>query len=89
MQKYEPELDKQCRADLKLTNDSWLVNIAYIKIKGKDRYLYRAVDSDKNTLDFLLSAKRNVKTANCFCRKILKVIHDQTPRVITVNKNAA
>ncbi|MEP0919779.1 IS6 family transposase [Leptolyngbya sp. DQ-M1] len=61
----------------------------YIKVKGEWRYLYRAVDSEDNTLDFMLSAKRDGKAAARFFRKVLGAKHTQTPRVITVDKNAA
>ena len=42
-----------------------------------------------NTLDFMLSAKRDGKAAASFSRKVLKATHTQAPRVITVDKNAA
>ncbi|MBD1999208.1 IS6 family transposase [Leptolyngbya sp. FACHB-541] len=87
--KYAPELDKRIRRYLKPTNDSWKTDETYIKIKGKWKYLYRAVDSAGNTLDFMLSAKRDGKAAARFFRKVLKGQHTQTPRVITVDKNAA
>ena len=58
-------------------------------MKGKPKYLYRAVDSEGNTLDFLLSAKRDATAAKRFFRKTLKAIHVPTPRVITVDKNTA
>lgn len=87
--KYAPELDKRIRPHLKPTNDSWRVDETYIEIKGEWKYLYRAVDSEGNTLDFLLSAKRDGKAAARFFRKVLKAKHTQTPRVITVDKNAA
>src|SRR5262245_8689744 len=45
VQIYGPELDKRCRAHLKRTNKSYRVDETYIRIKGQDRYLYRAVDS--------------------------------------------
>ena len=51
--------------------------------------MYRAVDSEGNTLDFLLTAKRDAKAAKRFFRKTLRAIHTQTPRVITVDKNPA
>ncbi len=61
----------------------------YIKVKGKNRYLYRAVDSEGNTLDFLLTAKRDAQAAKRFFRKALNAVHIQEPRVINVDKNAA
>ncbi len=87
--KYAPELDKRIRPHLKPTNDSWRVDETYIKIKGVWKYLYRAVDSEGNTLDFMLSAKRDGKAAARFFRKVLKGQHTQTPQVINVDKNAA
>ena len=87
--KYAPELDKRIRPPLKLTNDSWRVDETYIQIKGVWKYLYRAVDSQGSTLDFMLSAKRDGKAAARFFRKVLKANHVTQPRVINVDKNAA
>ena len=89
VQQYAPELDKRCRPYLRSTNDSWRVDETYIKIKGKDRYLYRAVDSQGKTIDFLLTAHRDAQAALRFLRKALKAVHNQEPRVINVDKNAA
>ena len=89
VQEYSPEIDKRIRPHLYLTNDSWRVDETYILVKKKQKYLYRAVDSQGNTLDFLLSAKRDAKAAKRFFRKTLRAIHTQTPRVITVDKNPA
>ncbi|MBD1997338.1 IS6 family transposase [Leptolyngbya sp. FACHB-541] len=86
---YAPELDKRIRSFLNPTNDSWRVDETYIEVKGEWKYLYRAVDSEGNTLDFMLSAKRDGKAAARFFRKVLGAKHTQTPRVITVDKNAA
>jgi transposase-like protein len=87
--KYAPELDKRVRPHLSLTNDSWRVDETYVKVKGVWKYLYRAVGSAGNTLDFMLSAKRDNKTATRFFRQVLKAEHTQTPRAIAVDKNAA
>ena len=89
VQAYAPELDKRCRAYLKQTNDSWRVDETYIKVKGEWKYLYRAVDSLGNTLDFMLSAKRDARAAKRFFCKALNAAHNQEPRVINVDKNAA
>ena len=48
------------RPYLRPTNDSWRVDETYVKVKEKDRYLYQAVNSEGNTLDFLPAAKRDV-----------------------------
>ena len=87
--KYAPELDKRIRPHLHCTNGSWRVDETYIKVKGRWKYLYRAVDSLGNTLDFLLSAKRDASAAERFLRKTLHASHTQEPRVINVDKNAA
>lgn len=89
MQQYAPELDKRCRPHLRPTNDSWRLDETYIKIKSKDRYLYRAVDSLGKTLDFLLTTHRDATAAKRFLCKALKAVHNQEPRVINVDKNAA
>ena len=71
VQIYGPELDKRCRPHLKRTNKSYRVDETYIRIKGQDRYLYRAVDSTGQTIDFLLTAKRDAAAAKRFFRKML------------------
>jgi len=86
---YSPEMDKRCRRYLNPTHDYWRVDETYIKIKEVWKYLYRAVDSEGNTLDFLLTAKRDAKAAKRILRKVFNVSHTVQPRVITVDKNAA
>jgi len=56
---YSPEIEKKVRRYLRPTNDSWRMDETYIRVKGEWKYLYRAVDSNGNTIDFMLSAKRN------------------------------
>src|SRR5439155_13216296 len=74
---------------LKSTNDSYRVDETYIKVKGNWKYLYRAVDSKGNTIDFLLTARRDKKAAKRFLRKMMENSHHSTPRVINVDKNPA
>ncbi|GHO60548.1 hypothetical protein KSB_90230 [Ktedonobacter robiniae] len=88
-QHYAPELEKRCRPHLKVTNDSWRVDETYVKVKGVWMYLYRAVDSQGNTLEFHLSITRDAQAAKRFFAKALGTSHTTTPRVITVDKNAA
>jgi transposase-like protein len=86
---YSPEIDKRTRPFLKPTNDSWRVDETYIKVNGECKYLYRAIDSEGNTLDFMLSAKRNKKAAKRFFKKVLKTKHSKSPRVINTDKDKA
>lgn len=61
--KVGPELEQKFRKPKLPTNLSWRVDETYIKVRGVDRYLYRAVDKCGNTIDFLLTAKRDLKAA--------------------------
>jgi transposase, IS6 family len=89
VQTYAPELNKRCRPHLKPTNKSYRTDETYIKIKGEDKYLYRAVDSTGQTIDFLLTAKRDAVAAERFFRKALRSPGNPVARVINVDKNPA
>ena len=68
-QAYAPEIHKRCRPHLKSTNKSYRTDETYMKVKGQDRDLYRAVDSTGQTIDFLLTAKRDAAAAKRFFGK--------------------
>jgi transposase, IS6 family len=87
VQRYAPELEKRSRPHLRPTNDSYRVDETYVKIKGKWYYLYCAVDSTGQTIDFMPSAKRDARAAKRFFRKMLKAPKHQSPRVINVDQN--
>jgi transposase-like protein len=86
---YSPAIEKRIKRHLRPTNDSWRVDKTYILVKGKWKSLYRAVDSDGDTINFMLSSKRDRKAAKRFFKKALSSNHNQIPRVITVDKNPA
>lgn len=89
VQAYAPEINRRCRRYLKPTNKSYRVDETYIKVKGQDRYLYRAVDSTGQTIDFLLTAKRDADSAKRFFRKVFRAEGNRMARVINVDKNPA
>jgi transposase-like protein len=60
-----------------------------VQVKGEDKYLYRAVDSTGQTIDFLLTARRDAAAAKRFFRKALLDPANPQPRVINVDKNRA
>ena len=82
VQTYAPELNQRCRPYLKPTNKSYRTDETYIKVKGEDKYLYRAVDSTGQTIEFLLTAKRDAAAAKRFFRKALSSPGNPLPRVI-------
>jgi transposase-like protein len=89
IQAYAAEMEKRIRPHLKLSNGSWRMDETYIKVKSRWTYLYRAVDSHGQTIDFLLSAKRDAAAAKRFFRKAQAQPHTVNPRTITVDKNPA
>ena len=89
IQAYAAELEKRMRPHLRMSNGSWRVDETYVRVKGRWTYLYRAVDSRGQTIDFLLSAKRDAASARRFFRKAMGQPHTLNPRTITVDKNAA
>ena len=66
MQRYVPDFEKRWNQYARAVGDSWRVDETYIKIKGQWVYLYRAVDKQGRTVDFLLSQRRDVATAKRF-----------------------
>ncbi|RYF07887.1 MAG: IS6 family transposase [Deltaproteobacteria bacterium] len=89
VQAYASTLERRIRRHLWPRNGSWRVDETYIKVKGVWTYLYRAVDSLGQTIDFLLSARRNAAAAKHFFCKALRQPHTVNPRTITVDKNPA
>ncbi len=69
---YAPQLEAMYRKQKSAVKSSWHMDETTIKIKGRDRYLYRAVDKEGKTVDFLLTDKRDKKAANAFFRKAFR-----------------
>ena len=67
MVEYSPQLEEAFRKKYKHpVTVSWRMDETYLKVKGKDAYLYRAVDKFGDTIDFKLSEKRDKKSAFSF-----------------------
>ena len=81
VQRFAPELEKRMRRHLRLCRGPWHVDETYIRVSGQWRYLYRAVDGTGQTIDFLLSAKRDKKAAKRFFKRALgREAHPQPAR---------
>src|SRR5512147_642401 len=88
VQKFTPQLEATCRKGKKRpVGRSWRMDETYIKIKGQWRYLYRAVDRDGQTIDFLLTAHRDKKAARRFFKKAVR--QHGLPAKVTIHKSGA
>ena len=87
VQRYVPEFEKRWSQYARSVGDSWRCDETYIKVKGRWTYLYRAVDKQGRTVDFLLSERRDVAAAKRFFRKATE--NHASPRVITLDAYAA
>ena len=66
---------------------SWRLDETYIKVKGVWCYLYRAVDKLGNTVDFLLTRKRQRMSAQSFLIKA--IANNCRPRVMNIDKSGS
>jgi transposase-like protein len=69
---YAPLLMERFNQRKRPVTNRWQVDETYIKVRGQLRYLYRAIDSNGDTVEFWFSERRNLTTAKRFLRKALK-----------------
>ena len=89
VQMYASEINKRIRPHLKMSGASFSVDKTYIKAGKTCKYLYRAVDKEGQTIESMLSAKRDVSAAKRFFKKMMRAEHRRLPFSISVDKNAA
>jgi transposase-like protein len=87
--RYAPVLAERIRSEMRRSNRSWRVDETYIRVAGQWTYLYRAIDSAGKTIDFLLSAKRDLIAAKSFLQLALFQAGRRRPRVINVDGHPA
>ncbi len=85
--RYSPQIAAQAQLRKRPTARSWRVDETYIKVKGKWTYLYRAVDRDGQTLDFLLSERRDLAAARRFFKKAIAT--NGAPERVVIDKSGA
>jgi transposase-like protein len=86
VQAYSIELAKRVRFYAKPYSTSWRVDETYIKVRGKWKYLYRAVDSKGCTIDFVLSSTRDIIAAKRFFKQAISNSATK-PKTITTDKH--
>ncbi len=66
---------------------SWRMDETYVKVCSQWKYLYRAVDREGHTVDFLLRAHRDEAAARRFLERAID-LHD-VPEKIAIDKSGA
>jgi len=89
VQRYAPEINRRMRPHLKMSSISYRIDETYVKVGTEWKYLYRAVDSAGDTIEFMLSAKRDVSAAKRFFKKLMRADHRRLPFTIGTDKHAS
>jgi transposase-like protein len=89
VQRYAPEINRRIRPHLKLAGASYRIDETYIKVGTQWKYLYRSLDKEGQTIEFLLSAKRDIPAAKRFFKKMMRADHRRLPFSISVDKHAS
>ncbi len=85
--RFLPVIEKMARNRKRPVGSSWRMDETYIKVKGVWKYLYRAVDKQGKTVDFLLTAKRDMAAAKRFFDKAMGANGD--PDKVAMDKSGA
>ena len=85
--KFTPEISSNFNRRKLAIGTSWRMDETYIKVKGKWKYLYRAVDKKGKTIDFLLTSKRTRRAAHSFLNRAIEL--NGEPRVINIDKSGS
>lgn len=85
--RFLPLIEKLSRKHKSKVGTSWRMDETYIKVKGVWKYLYRAVDKEGKTVDFLLTAHRDMTAARRFFEKAMR--ENGTPDKIAMDKSGA
>ena len=85
--KYAPEVEKQFRRRQQPVGKSWRMDETYVRSKGQSKYLYRAVDKEGRTVDFLLTPHRDRAAAEAFLHKAIR--NQGLPEKITIDQSGS
>jgi transposase-like protein len=89
VQRYAPEIEKRIRPYRGPRSGSWRVDETYVRVGGKWKYLFRAVDKHGQLIAFMLSDRRNANAAYRFLGKAIKEMSTYPPSSITTDKLAS
>ena len=80
-QSYGPEVYRRLSGELKCKSSTWHMDETFVRIAGKNKYLFRAVDSQAQTVDFYLSETRDREAAKIFLKRALANPDNRPPYV--------
>jgi IS6 family transposase len=89
VQRYAPEINKRMRPHLRMGGTSYRLDETYVKVGAEWKYLYRAVDSTGQTIEFMLSARRDVSAAKRFFKRLMRADRRRLPFTIGTDKHAS
>ncbi|WP_282121158.1 IS6 family transposase [Ruegeria atlantica] len=89
VQKFGPDLAKRTEKHLRRASVDWHVDKTYIRVGGKWRYLWRAVDANGQMVDFWLTARRDAKAAKAFLNRAIERVRLHRPVTIVTDKAPA
>jgi len=72
-----------------MSGTSYRLDETYVKVGTEWKYLYRAIDSTGNTIEFMLSARRDVSAAKRFFKKMMRADHRRLPFTIGTDKHTS
>jgi putative transposase len=81
--KFSPVLLRAARRHRRPVGGSWRMDETYVRVRGQWKYLYRAVDKQGGTVEFLLTAKRDTDAALGFLRQAVE--NNGVPEKITID----
>jgi transposase-like protein len=89
VQRYAPEIEKRVRQYQGCRSGSWRVDETYVRVGGKWKYLFRAVDKFGQLIASMLAERRDTEAAYRFLRKALKTMSYYPPCSITTDRLAS
>lgn len=85
VEKYARAIAEEAHRRKSPTGQSWRMDETYVKVKGEWTYLYRAIDKQGNTLDFMLSECRDEAAATAFFIKAIG--NNDWPDKVVIDKS--
>jgi transposase-like protein len=89
VQRYAPEIEKRVRPYQGKRSGSWRVDETYVRVGGRWKYLFRAVDKQGRLIDSMLAGRRDTGAAYRFLRRALRAMSDHPPTSLTTDKLAS